>query len=225
MDVEPLRVQAILRTAVVADRALPLDGILLYQAMRHKYGEIAEASAPGTTIEGRKADVPLLCHEIHTPNWYFACSWAQWPNHAREGKDYWAKRIATNRMDIVNMGRKSKVVIEKGRYRSYHMPIFYFSALYVDWYCVGEQQAIQELLSDVWAIGKKTVQGWGRVAEWIVEPWSEDWSTWRGTEPMRAIPAASLDKFDMGRVRLHGFRPPYWKAENQTLCLLPTVTG
>jgi hypothetical protein len=213
MDVTPLRIRAWLRTGVVSDATLPLDGILLYQAMRRKYGP-QQATLPGrASIQPEAAAVPLKIIDIDGPLWYYACSFAQWPGSATEGKAYWEKRVDTKRMDIVDLGRANRVVIEKGRYRSYHMPVFYRAAPWVEWFGVGDIEAIEALLRDVWAIGKKTSQGWGRIIRWEVVPWMEDWSVWAGVKLMRAIPEVSG--------ALWGLRPPYWRRENQTPCRMP----
>lgn len=210
----PLRIRAWLRTAVVSDDALPLDGILLYQAMRREYGP-RDATLPGTVPNVEM--VPLPLERTNSAQWYYRCSFAQWPQVAHE-KSAWTKRVATHRMAILD-DAKSKVDIGSGRYRSYHMPVFARAALFVDWYAVGDQDAIADLLRDVWAIGKKTVQGWGRVALWQVEPWDEDWSVWQDDQLMRAIPPENA--FDPTDLRLIGYRPPYWMQENQTLCIVP----
>jgi len=219
MGLEPLQVRAWLRAPVVSDDYLPLDGILLYQAKRHVLMPEA-ARFPGVTAESASVRVPLACHGHHAEHWYYACSFAQWSQPVAYGKDHWSKRLDTAHIGIVDLGRKSKVQIGKGRYRSYHMPVFYRSALSVHWYCVGDAEDIRELLADVWAIGKKTAQGWGRVARWEVRPWPTDWSVECKGRLMRAIPVGDGEERN-AQVRLHGFRPPYWKRENQTACWMP----
>jgi len=212
----PLRIRARLRTAVVSDRQLPLDGILLYQAHRDQCGSQA-ATIPGDYSGQMKiATLPL---EIVCPgkrNWYYRCSWAQW-SHEIEGRDYWNKRFDSAFADLVNFdGRRGKVIIEQGRYKAYHMPVFYRAALWVEWYCVGDQQEIEHFLSTVTHIGKKAVQGWGRVAEWQVEPWVEDWSIVRDGRLMRGVPKDHAQVLGVPFEMMHyGIRPSYWKASNQ----------
>lgn len=214
MDVIPFRVRAWLRTPVVSDAMLPLDGILLYQAMRRKYGP-QEATLPGTVIvQSEPADVPLKVVNPAGAEWFYACSFAQWPRSTAEGKAYWEKRVNTKRLDIVDLGRASRVVIEKGLYRSYHMPVFYRAAPWVEWYGMGDLEAIDRLLRDVWAIGKKASQGWGRIIRWDVVPWMADWSVMAGVKLMRAVPAE-------GGI-LWGIRPPYWRRENQVPSRMPS---
>jgi CRISPR type IV-associated protein Csf3 len=218
-----LCVRAYLRTPVICDGALPLDGILLYQAARRRLGP-RDATLPGLGC----GPSPLHVHGLvplaernRGPEWYYACSFAQWPAHTAEGRDYWNKRFDSQYSDMLDMTQPRRVIVESGRYRSYHMPVFYRSALWVQWYAVGNLDAISDLLQDVWALGKKTVQGWGRVAAWEVLPWPEDWSVWRDGRPMRAIPASSLKTFPADLVYT-GYRPSYWLRENQALCVVPT---
>lgn len=222
MAMRPMRVRAWLRTAVVCDATLPLDGLLLFQAARRRYGP-RDATLPGQSYGASPAHVHGLVplRECNPgPRWYYACSFAQWPEHTVEIKDHWNKRFDSAHAEVLDLGQQRRVIVEAGRYRSYHMPVFGLLALYVDWYVVGNLDAVRDLLSDVWALGKKTVQGWGRAYRWDVDPWPEDWSVWRGDRLMRAIPheggPVPLD------LRLTGYRPSYWLQENQALCVVPT---
>lgn len=219
MELNPLRVRAYLRAPIVCDEAMPLDGVLLYQAMRRTYGP-ADSSFPGALSDSPLVPLPLAVAGEGSPNWYYHCSWAQWPEDVAYGKTYWEKRIA-KRTDFIELSRSGKVEIAKGRYRLYHMPLFYRSALYLDWYLVGDLDAVGDLLTDVWGIGKKQSQGFGRVAHFAIESWPEDWSVERAGRLIRAVPLESA-YFDPKNTRLIGFRPPYWLRENQTLCNIPT---
>lgn len=196
---------------MVSDEFLPLDGILLYQAMRRRYGP-RDATLPGSTAAMNGVRIPLEHRNEESDHWYHACSFAQWGMHS-DDKAYWEKRISTGRLGIVDTPRK--IDTASGRYRLYHMPVFYRSALYVDWYTCGDMDAVIGLLSDVWAIGKKTSQGWGRVSRWEAGEWLEDLS-W-----MRAVPVSG--DFDPDRCLFTGFRPPYWLPANQTICELWTT--
>jgi len=204
-----MRVRAWFRTPVVSDEFLPLDGVLLYQAMRRRHGP-REATLPGATADVEGVRIPLEHRNEESDHWYHACSFAWWGPHS-DDKAYWEKRLDAGRLDIVNTPRK--IDTASGRYRLYHMPIFYRSALYVDWYACGDMEIVADLLSDVWAMGKKTSQGWGRVSRWEISNWDEDLS-W-----MRAVPVAGRD-FDPSKCLYTGFRPPYWLPSNQTICEL-----
>lgn len=211
---EPLHVRAHLRTAVIADRYLPLDGILFYQAMRNEHGPQV-VTIPGQCILCEEDTLPLAVANDGTPEWYYRCSWARW-SHEVEGRDYWNKRFDAQFSDLIDFSkRRGKVLIEQGRYKAYHMPVFYRAASWVEWWCVGDRERIEYLLSCCAHIGKKTAQGWGRVSQWEIEEAPEDWSVWRDDELMRGIPG------ELGDLQHYGIRPSYWLPANQTMLVMP----
>lgn len=217
----PLHVRAHLRTPVVSDRWLPLDGVLFYQCARQTLGDrvysIAGASPPGDV---HKIRVPIGMEHDGTPNWYYKCSWAQWPSHTVEAGGHWNKRFDNSLAYLVDFGgKRGKVDNNSGTFKAYHMPVFYRAALYVDWYCVGDETDIKRLLSAVTHLGKKTVQGWGRVARWEVEAIPEDVSVWDNGRLMRGIPV----EFAPGGhpTAFYGVRPSYWMRQNQMLLAMP----
>lgn len=217
----PLHVRAYLRTPVVSDRYLPLDGVLLYQAARQALG-VRVCAEPGASPPGEihKVRVPLGMAADGTREWYYRCSWAQWPEHMVDGRDYWCKRFDAGFADLVDfLGKRGVIVNKSGEYKSYHMPVFYRAALYVDWYCVGDAVDISRLLTVTTHLGKKTVQGWGRVARWEVEAIPEDVSVWDNGRLMRGIPV----EFAPGGhpTAFYGVRPSYWMRQNQMLLAMP----
>ena len=221
-DLEPLHIRAYLRAGVVADKQMPLDGILLYQAHRDEHGPQAMTIPGDYTCQGIST-LPLDIVHPGRQNWYYCCSWAQW-SHDIEGHDHWNKRFDSQFADLVDFSnRRGKVIIEEGRYKAYHMPIFYHAALWVEWFCMGDKAEIERLLSTVTHIGKKGAQGWGRVRRWEIESWPEDWSVWHDKRLMRGIPAEDMgQEFPIGiDVTHYGIRPSYWKASNQMLLVMP----
>jgi CRISPR type IV-associated protein Csf3 len=217
-----LQITATLQCAVLTDGALPLDGILLYYAMREQYGYAVFSDAGAVTVPL----VPLpFARRGREPEWYYACSSAQWKTPIVEGVDYWTKRGDWSKYaELIAWGNKKDVEIKKGRYRPYHMPIAYRHAIDITWYCEGDCTAITSLLQHVTHIGKKTAQGWGAVKTWRVVPVGVDYSTWREDVLLRPVPISAWP-----RERPHtemqwqcaGYRPPYWLSTNQTLCVVP----
>jgi CRISPR type IV-associated protein Csf3 len=219
---QPLHVRAYLRTAVVSDRWLPLDGVLCYTAARQTLG-VQQSTTPGASTPGavRTVRVPIGMDHSGTPHWYYRCSWAQWPAHTIEGQDHWNKRFRSGLAELIDFrGRRGMVITKQDQYKAYHMPVYYRAALWLDWYCVGDERDIRSLLSVVTHLGKKTVQGWGRVAHWEVERAAVDCSVWQGDKLMRGIPAHLAP--GQHPVALYGVRPGYWRRENQMMLALPT---
>jgi len=219
---EPLRVRAHLRTGVVAGRWLPLDAILLYQASRDQLGD-QTMTTPGGNREPDGIRMPLRVIHPGQQDWYYACSWAQpQPWWQAEAQDHWNKRFDVSLAHLVNFDkRRGKVIIEKGRYKAYHMPIFYRIAAAVGWYCLGDLATIEYLLSTVSHIGKKRSQGWGRVIAWTVEPWPHDWSVRRNGHLTRGVPARDARPDERHHVTFYGLRPAYYRRSNQMLVALP----
>ncbi len=211
---EPLKITAHPRCGVITHPNMPIDGILLYAAMAMHYGsQVVTTPGAANKAAGGRFDLPLAVVN-EGPQWYYAASFAVWPSAVADGRDYWNKRADQQYTDIVDFGRRRGVINNAaGDYKSYHMPVYYRHALEVSWYVVGDRDEIRRLLATMTHIGKKSSQGWGRVNEWRVEPWGEDWSTWRDGRLMRAIPDAAGQR--------HGYRPPYWLPENQARCRLP----
>jgi hypothetical protein len=227
---EPLRITAQFRTNVICDRWLPLDGILWYQAHRLAFGP-EQATVPGGSPGAKRNGVhmPLKIINHGTSDWYFACSWAQpQPWWFAEDTSYWNKRFDMKYSDLVDFGkRRGKVIVEQGKYRAYHMPVFPRVAQRAFWYCLGDRQEIEFLLSTMTNIGKKPSQGWGRVL-WTVEPWDEDWSLWHDGELMRGVPrndALELiqkhGEFKPFNLVNYGLRPAYYRPEHQRDLAIP----
>lgn len=218
----PLKITAHLQCAVVTDETLPIDGVLYYYAMRQEYG-VQDVTIPGGHPDKQPihASVPLLMLN-KGPQWFYAASFAQWSQPVAEMTDHWNKRYDVKYDDLVDFGvKRGKVIVEQGRYRAYHMPVFCRHSLSVSWYVMGGGEAIRTLLAYVTHLGKKTAQGWGAVLRWEVEPWRADWSVrGSGGELMRAIPA-SASKDGPARLLYCGYRPSYWDKQNQAMCVVP----
>jgi CRISPR type IV-associated protein Csf3 len=156
--------------------------------------------------------------------WYWACSFAQpQPWWLAEGEDHWNKRFDASLAGLLDPAQSpGRVIVEKGTYRAYHMPVYYRVADKIEWYCVGDQETIVMLLSTCTHIGKKRAQGWGRVAWWDVEPFPHDYSEWRDGAPTRALPEQLKAKaHGRGRIAHYGIRPPYHVAAHQMRVVLP----
>ncbi len=222
----PLRIRATLRTPIVADAWFPLDGVLLAVATRRDLGARA-SSLPGASRlaepkggELRGGRLPIAI--VHAKDWYYRCSWAVWGPHA-DGQDHWVKRFDMTHASLVDFrGRRGRVDTSSGAYRAYHMPVYYRAAHYVEWYCQGDQEALHPLVMMITHLGKKTVQGWGRVARWEIEPMDEDWSVWQDGRLMRGIPRYHWPR-ERGEPKMgnYGVRPSYWDKRNQMELALP----
>ncbi len=226
---EPIVITAYLRGGIISDQWLPLDGVLLYEACRQRYGGGPEASLPGRSTLSLGSDaehaptLPLLLIQDGSYR-YYACSFAEWGQPYQEGHDYWNKRADVGKYPDVLDTRVHKMIIEQGPYKAYHMPIFYRVAPWVRWWATGNAAKIRALLTGVLALGKKRAYGWGRVARWTVESCAEDRSVWVNDVPQRSVPITetSAARHTAGGTPIFwGYYPPYYEVENQVDCHMP----
>ena len=218
----PFSVRAWMRSAVVSDPYLPLDGILFYQKNRELYG-YQEATVPGRYSRSQAMDTILPLGIVHPgePTWYYRCSWAVWGPYV-EGSDAWNKRFDVSLASLIGTGKgQGTVITSQGRYKLYHVPIFYRFALWIEWYCVGDMDEVGALLAVTTHIGKKTAQGWGNVIRWEIQPIPDDWSIWKDGRLMRGIPPSDVPKEQIINYALYGIRPSYWLKENQMWLAMP----
>lgn len=215
---EPLKVTAWLQSGVISDQYLPIDSILYSEAMRQKYGE-QYVTFSGGNHPNAVPGVSLAIARVneHGPDWFYAASFAQWSTPATEGQDHWNRRIDMSLIDLVDWhGRKPRVDVAWGPFKSYHMPVFYRHAISIDWFLLAHKLSIEPLLAHTTNLGKKVAQGWGAVLRWEIQSVAEDWSV-RASDGrlMRAVPSSEGI--------LTGFRPSYWLAKNQATCEIPMV--
>jgi len=213
---EPLRITAHFRTGIVVDEWFPLDGILYYQVMRERFGQEISTVAGGNA-QSQKPDpaMPFAVIGAGTPNWYYACSWAQpRPWWIGESVVYWHKRWDEGIRGLVDFGkRKGKINIAQGEFKAYRMPMFVKHALKVHWYCVGDGTRLEYLLSTIFGIGKKRNTGNGRVTSWKIEQWPEDWSVLRDGKLTRGVPF--WDAPQPANMMNYAIRPPGYMRQNR----------
>ena len=217
-DFQPLRVRAYLQTGVISDQFLPLDGILYYHLTRREIGE-KFFSLPGESNirEGKNITLPISKAGPRNEAWFYSCSVAQWNKDTVEDTTFYVKRFDIGMADYLDTSKKGKVEMAKGRYKNYHLDVYYRHAIYVDWYCKGVKHEIEDLLRFCTHIGKKTSQGWGSVLRWEVTPWPEDWSIrGPGNRLMRPVPVTG-DGF------MYAVRPSYWNPRHIFPCKMPDL--
>jgi CRISPR type IV-associated protein Csf3 len=216
-EFQNLRIRAYLQTGVISDQFLPLDGILYYHLVRREMG-VQDISLPGESNvrEGANITLPILKAGPKDEAWFYACSFAQWPVQMVEDSTFFVKRFDLQLIQQLDPEVK-KVITGRGRYKAYHINVYYRHAVYVEWFCVARKEELENLLKFCTHLGKKSAQGWGSVLRWEVTDWPENWSI-RGTgnRLMRAVPV-------MGEGFLYGVRPSYWNPRHIFPCKMPDL--
>lgn len=212
----PIRVRAYLQTPVISDKHLPLDAVLYYHHVRQHLGQDVTVSRPGESTV-REAAVPLLPIKKggrRDETWFYHASFAQWPQRTIENSSFKVKQGDWIRHSDYLSEKTNRIDNQRGKFKAYHITMYYRHAEYVDWYLVADVPKLMQLLKFCTAIGKNTGDGWGQVLRWEVIDWPEDWSI-RGhnNQLMRAIP------YDRGIP--YGVRPSYWNPRHITRCIVP----
>lgn len=214
---QPLHVRAWLQTGVISDQFLPLDGVLYYHAVRQAL-EVENVTIPGASNVPESIGVVLPIRKANTKYdcWFYKCSFAQWPEHTIEDQQTYSKRFDLKFSRLIDFGSKrGKVRTNSGRYKGYHVKVYYRHALYVDWYLDGDKAAIEKLLRFCTHLGKKAAQGWGSVSRWEVFPIQHDRSVRdENGKLMRAVPIKKPSF-------TYGLRPSYWEPKHQFNVVLP----
>jgi hypothetical protein len=214
---ESLQITAWLQTGVVGDPSLPIDAVIYYAAHRASLApRMASHAGAFTARETEDAvTLPLAIVNGASREWYYAASSAQWPTVVADGTDHWTCRFDGQLAHLLE-SPTGRLDTASGRYRGYHMPVYYRHALSVWWYVRGDRERLTDLLRGVSHLGKKTSQGWGAVRRWEVEICADDWSvTGPGGALMRPVPTTDPE------APLIGYRPPYWHPRRQAPCRVP----
>ena len=214
---ENLRIRAYLRTGVISDQYLPIDGILYYHLVRREMGEeIITKSRESNIKEETNITLPIKKYELENNVWFYASSFAQFPDLVVEDSSFKVKSGDWLRHDQY-FDAKKKIDITRGKFKNAHIKLYYRHCEYIDWYCVGCPEKLAELLRFCTHIGKNAGDGWGEVERWEIIKWPEDWSI-RGKDDklMRNIPIQQ-DKQGF----LYGIRPSYWDPRHIVICEMP----
>lgn len=112
--------------------------------------------------------------------------------------------------------------------KGYRLPLLVRRVRLARWLCLGEPREMRRKLGEVTSIGRKISQGYGRVAQWSVDPWQGPDATWyaageSGQVLMRALPIGDwLPANLQGARRTYGACcPPYWHPDRYTEIVAP----
>lgn len=235
----PLRITAHLASPVACvpgEVVLPLDGILEYASfqagwphvLKHHLGRYLpriDSRDPANFL----IPVKRWGHRDN-PDWFWCASQAEFPGGLTIDRSHWNKRFDGTRPEFEDHlsfeGRRGKVVISSGRYKSYHMPLCLLVAPRIEWHCLGAADGVGKLLQRISHLGHKRSQGWGEVLRWEIHAARHDRSLFRADgSPARALPLSCLPELgahaDPDMVATAPVRSPAWHASRRRHCLVP----
>ncbi|HEY3967269.1 MAG TPA: hypothetical protein VGM05_22105 [Planctomycetaceae bacterium] len=136
----------------------------------------------------------------------------------RDGVEHFARRLDTSDPHLLAEENRKQVNHTGGEFKASRLPLRVRVVNEIVWFCMGRgsnsargkggASEMRNRLKRVDCIGKKSSYGYGRVAEWIVEPAQDDWSWFAPTDDgpmlMRTLPSCvAMPK------GLWGFRPSF----------------
>lgn len=131
--------------------------------------------------------------------------------------------FAGDKLDYLDMD-KGIMSDSVGLYRAYRNPQLIRTVKdgILTFYALGKKDKIEELLSLMIGVGKKTAMGFGIVDRWKVEEIEEDYTTEHPEYGlMRPIEVEKSEKVYNYPITQYAVKPPYWKPKNMRLCYVP----
>lgn len=155
---------------------------------------------------------------------FHLCSFSE---HAFDAYDVrWVNRRApVEQYQTIGESKIKRVQITGGKNKSYRLPLEV--GLLADsrlvWWCVGDADAIRELLSTVLYLGKKRSVGLGRVERWEVAPCAawDGFPVLRDGLPLRPLPLDWPGLSAEAPRALKTLDYPYWDHAREEVCACP----
>lgn len=186
--VEPLRVDAWLRSPVAFDRGegLRLDGALTWVVVALTTG-LPPPEAFAGVPKGAYVDIPVPIADVVVEGWRVAmCSDAALAPVAEEVVRRRRKKPHPEAMAL------AKVQTTGGPWKALDIPVAAWSTPTLTWWLMGDAERLRALLGELRALGRGRAGGLGHVEAWSVTPDPEAAERWRDRAmPVRLDTAAA----------------------------------
>ena len=220
---KPIRVTIATKTPVCLGHPwLHLDGLLGHVIMRRELGESYYTLPSKKPLRlDRRFSIRMPIARVRHPrldDWFYRASVSFFDSDKlyastiyKRFHEAWSHRVAT---------RKTKIMLGKGFYRLHMIKLPYRPAGRVVFYAYGNPREVEDLLSDLPGLGKKTVIGFGGIREVTVEEIDRDMSLVdEHGRAMRPLPIWAVAEAD--DVVPLAYKPPYWSKYNVKPCAPP----
>lgn len=208
------------------DIAAILENLILQDLKRFERGKNSQKVREMVLAVHRA--MPLEKGRLGSKVWYWATS-SPCYTYALEYADAFRKRWQPG-LDSPppNWGKTKPTWSGKsGGEKAYDLPNYIRVTNEVTWYCRGDLQGVERVLSLCKGIGKKRSIGHGQVHRWeVCEVEADHHLIGPSGELMRPIPVALLPHIPPVEYanRNWGWRPPAWLPVNKAVCAMPIRT-
>lgn len=217
LPMEPLRITVELASGLAGYDDLNLDNLLARCVVDRA---LAGARMADHDEDGYWLPIPLRClwrDQRGYPLW--AATTFSPDGHMVQSNVFHHKRQISGEWTGTKSGKFS-VRSGAGRHAERRIPFPVRVAERWSASCIGNADAIAELLEPLQAIGKHRARGFGQVIRWIIEPMPA-WRLVAGGHLARPLPVAAgglLEAVPAARPVLAGWTPPQWKASLWDMC-------
>ena len=219
---KPLKISCYMQTNFICNDYINLDGILEYcEAQNLLEQGVIEGNGNIKEEDLVDIDIPIQKYFYNENKYIYMSSIGLFDGV--QSIEKWKKKYPTDYIDYI---KKDKVIINSGKRKDYNMPMICYSCEKIVFYCIGIRKEIEELLKNLYFIGKKSSQGYGKIRKTIIEDIELDKCNWK----IKQFPISKEDDFikiltekkdiykSAGNIAC---RPPYWAKKNIETCLIP----
>ena len=218
-DYTPLQiVMDVIPPIYIASPWLHLDSILSYLCLRDALGDLFYCMPTEETI-----DVSLLNLPLKRTSDVYHSSVGIYANNVKLYRDTIYKRFTDKETHkLTHRQQKGRIKTNQGHFKDFmiNLPIIITDT--ITFYCNGDKEELERLLSHLTSIGKKTSIGGGRIRNITITETNEDYSFFKDNCIMRPIPATmDVPVFEGMIFQQQPYKPPYWDKNNVCMCIVP----
>lgn len=218
-DFTPLCVELSVRPPLfLSNPWLYFDGIISYLCLREALGEEYWTLPSHETIDTTILQLPLK----KTGDIYHA-SIGIMKNPVLKRNTIYKRFTDKETYHLNKKQQQGKVRINAGHFKDFMINLPLIVTESIRFYCNGDKEDIQRLLSNLHNIGKKTSIGGGHIKTINITEIETDYSFYKDEQIMKPLPH-NIDVLPIqagDTWKRVTYKPPYWDSSKSTLCRLP----
>jgi hypothetical protein len=186
-------------------------------------GLLATAYGLSNNLQDEKIDLSKPIN-IDIPlkkiNDFYACSTSFFVSENNlNSSEKWYKRWEESYTDYIKVSKK--INTGRGAFKNYAVSLPTLQTKYIVWFAVGEKEQIIKMLeNNIFDIGKKRSQGYGKIKKWFIKEIAEDYSLNVSGKPTRQIPVECIS-FETSKQKKVTYKFPYFAREFSKICHIP----